>query len=170
MEKRERRYEAATTYDEAAYAALAYLMIRRLRRAPRLILIVLGLATVVGAAVMMLLEGRVSALWLVLLAMGNVVCMVGLLAEKFAVRMMCAANKKGAPEVRYVFREDGMTVATPEETHAYAYGEVVRVLDMSGYLFFFCRDGQVYMLRQAEMKGHLKAFRAFLEEKLTKKG
>lgn len=51
-------YQVETVYDEEAYSALAYLMIRKLRRWPRILLLITGFFSIVGAALLMIYEGR----------------------------------------------------------------------------------------------------------------
>ena len=104
-------HEAKTVYDQEAYNALAGLMIRKLRKWPRLVLIFTGFVSVAGAAAIMIAQGRVSAVGAIVLLTGNLLCMFGLYAQRFAVRMMMASSGKGDPPVnRYLFGSDGMRV------------------------------------------------------------
>lgn len=161
-------YQATTEYGEEACRALAYLMIRRLRKWPRWMLVITGIITVIGSAAIMLLNGQVSAVGLIFLLLGNVMCMFGLLAERFCVRMLMASHRKnGIPQNTYLFFQQKLRIQNEAAHRDYAYGDFSRVLEMSGYLFLFMADGQMYLLKLKDVKGNLKAFRAFLEEKLT---
>lgn len=94
-------------------------------------------------------------------------CLFALYAQKFAVKMMMAAGKKGKTPVNtYLFSDEGMKVRNGQGEREYSYGFISRVIDMSGYLFFFCADGQTYMLRQQNLRGRKKAFLRDLEAKL----
>ena len=92
-------HEAKTVYDQEAYSALASLMICKLRKWPRLVLIFTGFVSVAGAAAIMIAQGRVSAVGVIVLLTGNLLCMFGLYARRFAVRMMMASSGKGDPPV-----------------------------------------------------------------------
>lgn len=164
------RYEIKTRYDEAAYTALVHLMMKKLRRWPRLILLATGFISVAGSAAVMFTQG-VSLTGAVFLIAGNLMCMFGLFAPRIAVRMMVASNKKGeAPVNAYAFSDEGMRVRSGETEKEYSYGFIRRILEMSGYLFFFMRDGQTYLLRAADAANY-PAFREYLNERvLTARG
>ena len=133
------RYEIKTRYDEAAYAALVHLMMKKLRRWPRLVILATGFVSVAGSAAVMFTQG-VSLTGAIFLIAGNLMCMFGLFAPRIAVRMMIASNKKGeAPVNVYVFSDEGMRVRSSETEKEYSYGFIRRILEMSGYLFFFMR-------------------------------
>lgn len=162
------RFSGTTKYTEEAYNVLAYLMICKLRKWPRMLVILTGCVSVIGSAAMMILQGQASAMGLIVLLIGNILCMFGFFAQRFCVKMMMAGNKKGhVPQNEYLFMDDVMRVRSGEAQKDYSYGYIRRVLEMSGYLFLFTGDGQLYLLSMAGMKGNLKAFRAFLEERIT---
>ena len=161
-------YQATTEYGEEACNALAYLMIRRLRKWPRWMLVVTGLVTVVASAGMMIFNGQVSAIGMIFLLLGNVMCMFGLLAQRFCVKMLMASHKKnGIPKNTYLFFPDKLRIQNETAHKDYDYGDLRRVLEMSGYLFLFMTDNQMYLLGLKDVKGSLKQFRSFLEEKIT---
>ena len=85
--------------------------------------------------------------------------------------MMVASNKKGeAPVNAYAFSDEGLRVRSGETEKEYSYGFIRRILEMSGYLFFFMRDGQTYLLRAADAANY-PAFREYLNERvLTARG
>lgn len=159
------RYEIKTRYDEAAYAALVHLMMKKLRRWPRLVILASGFVSVAGSAAVMFTQG-VSLTGAIFLIAGNLMCMFGLFAPRIAVRMMIASNKKGeAPVNVYVFSDEGMCVRSSETEKEYSYGFIRRILEMSGYLFFFMQDGQTYLLRAADAANYA-AFREYLNERV----
>ena len=148
------RFKATTCYDEEAYNVLTYLMIHKLRKWPRIMLIIVGLLTALGSGVLMLYTGTLSAF--------------GVLAQRFAVKIMMAGSKKGeTPQNTYLLMENCLRVQSGEIQKDYAYGSLRRVLEMSGYLFLFTDDGQLYLLALKDVKGSVKEFRAFLEERIT---
>ena len=162
------RFRGTTRYTEEAYNALAYLMIRKLRKWPRLLVILTGFVSVAGAAAMMILQKQISVVGIIVLLVGNILCMFGFFAQRFCVKMMMAGNKKGVvPQNDYLFMDDCMRVMSGENHKDYSYGYIRRVLEMSGYLFMFTSDGQLYLLSLKGMKGSLKDFRAFLEERIS---
>lgn len=162
------RYRAVTRYDEEAYNALAYLMIRKLRRWPRIALIAVGLITALGSALLMLYTGSLSPLGVLLMLLGSAMCFFGVLAQRFVVKMLTAGRKNGeAPQNSYLLMDGCMRVQSGEEQKDYPYASFRRVLEMSGYLFLFADDGQLYLLGLKDVKGSVKDFRAFLEARIT---
>ena len=156
-------YTCKTVYDEAAYTALVHLMMKKLRRWPRRIILLTGFVSMMGAAAMMFMQG-VSLIGAVFLIAGNLMCMFGLFAPRIAVRMMMASNKKGEmPVNEYTFDEDEVQISTAQTQKTYSYGFFHRILEMSGYLFFFMQDEQIYLLKTSDMPDY-NTFRAFLNE------
>ncbi len=154
-------YTCKTVYDEAAYTALVHLMMKKLRRWPRRVILLTGFVSMTGAAAMMFMQG-VSLIGAVFLIAGNLMCMFGLFAPRIAVRMMMASNKKSkTPVNEYAFCEDEVRIRTEQMQKTYSYGFFCRILEMSGYLFFFMQDEQIYVLRTADVPDY-SAFRAFL--------
>jgi len=161
-------YRASTEYDEKAYHALAYLMIHRLRKWPRIMLIATGMATTVVSAVIMLYTGRLSILGMALVFFGSLMSVFGIFARHFCVKMMMASGRKGeTPKNTYLFFQEHLRIQNAEAHKDYAYGDIRRVVEMSGYFFLFMADGQLYLLKLEDVKGSLKNFRAFLEERLS---
>ena len=78
------RYEIKTRYDEAAYTALVHLMMKKLRRWPRLILLATGFISVAGSAAVMFTQG-VSLTGAAFLIAGNLMCMFGLFAPGYFI-------------------------------------------------------------------------------------
>lgn len=162
------RFRASTRYDEDAYNALAYLMIRKLRKWPRLLLMVVGLATSFGSALLMLFQGSITPMGLLLMMLGSLMTLFAVLAQRFCVKMMMASNQKGQlPQNSYLFGDDTLCVKSGERRKEYRYQSIRRVLEMSGYLFFFMEDGQLYLLALKDVKGSLKEFRSWLEDRIT---
>ena len=140
-------------------------MMKKLRRWPRLVILATGSVSVAGSAAVMFTQG-VSLTGAIFLIAGNLMCMFGLFAPRIAVRMMIASNKKGeAPVNVYVFSDEGMCVRSGETEKEYSYGFIRRILEMSGYLFFFMQDGQTYLLRAADAANYA-AFREYLNERV----
>lgn len=158
-------FRAVTRYDETACSALAYLMIHKLRKTPRIMLIIVGMLTAFGSAALMLYGGSITPLGLLMMMLGSMLCIFGVLAQRFAVKMMTANHKKnGIPENTYLFYEDRLRIQAKDQHRDYRYADLTRVLEMSGYLFLFTRDQQLYLLGLKDVKGGQKKFRAFLED------
>lgn len=161
-------FRAVTRYDENACNALAYLMIHRLRKVPRIMLIVAGMLTAFGSAALMLYIGNITPLGLLMMMLGSMLSIFGVLAQRFAVKMMTAQYKKnGVPENTYLFYEDHLRIQAAAQYRDYRYDDLLRVLEMSGYLFLFTRDHQLYLLGLKDVKGSQRKFRAFLEDRIT---
>ena len=159
------RYQAKTRYDKEACDALAFLMMNRLRKWPRIILLVTGLLSIVGAAWYMLQAGEVTVLPILLLLAGNFMSVFGLFARQFAAKMLLNSVGKDA-ENTYVFTDEQFLIRGAKgDERAYGYDFIRRVIRMSGYLFFFMRDGQTYLLKEANVPGG--GFQAFLDERLA---
>ena len=162
------RFKAATRYDEEAYNALAYLMIHKLRKWPRIMLIVVGMLTALGSGVLMLYTGNLSALGILMMVLGSAMCFFGVLAQRFVVKIMMAGSKKDeAPRNTYLLMDSCLRIQSGDAQKDYPYGSLRRVLEMSGYLFLFMDDGQLYLLGLKDVKGSRKDFRAFLEGHIT---
>ena len=67
-----------------------------------------------------------------------------------------------------VFSQDEILVKHGEQKKQYTYGYVMRLLEMSGFLFMFMKDGQVYILRQADVKEGYSQLKELLENKVRK--
>ncbi len=70
---------------------------------------------------------------------------------------------------QYTFAEDEIVVSVGDREHKYSYAYILRLLEMSGLLFIFMKDGQVYILRQKDVKGGYGKLKAMLEENVGKK-
>ena len=161
------RFEVRTRYDEAAYRALVCLMIGRLRRWPRRVVLLTGFTAVIVSAWIMIASGDASILAFAVLLTGNLTCMFGLFAPRIALRMMMASNRKGdTPLFEYRFSDGEMRVRAQDREHSYTYAFIRKVLEMSGYLFFFTGDRQVYLLNIRDISGNYRTFRSFLDERL----
>lgn len=165
----ERVLEAVTVYDQVAYQALVHLMMTKLRRWPRYFLMLTGALTIIGSGYTMIMQGFISPWMLLLLLLGNLLFLVALFAERFALRLMIASNRKGATVTNhYCFYENEWSVQNSAVNQQYTYAFINRVLETENYLFFFMRDGQVYLLRRTDMTiGTYPQLRALLDKKLT---
>ena len=158
----------STTYDGQICDSLVYLMLCKLRKWPRYMLMGLGLATAVIAGMIMLTEGKVSALPFLVMILGSMLCTAGFFLKQLATRMLVASYGKQYPTFHYTFAEDGITVAVNDRGQEYSYAYVLRLLEMSGLLFMFMKDGQVYILRQKDVTVGYARLKTLLEEKVKK--
>lgn len=159
-------YQAVTTYDEQAYAMLVHLMSRKLRRWPRYMILGTGLATVLLPAMYMVLQSSVEALPFLAMMFGSLLFTFGLFLDKFTVKMLMAAGGKEPPVNTYRFYADEMVIISGEREQRYSYGYLQRLIEMSGFLFLFAKDGQAYLLRQSDVRGGYAGLKALLEEKV----
>ncbi|MBQ7866079.1 MAG: hypothetical protein IJ350_06865, partial [Clostridia bacterium] len=141
----------STTYDEQICSSLVYLMLYKLRKWPRYMLMALGLATAVIAGMIMLAEGRVSALPFLVMILGSMLCTAAIFLKQLATRMLVASYGKQYPTFCYTFGADEISVAVNAREQQDSYAYVLRLLEMSGLLFMFMKDGQVYILRQRDV-------------------
>ncbi len=158
----------STTYDEQICSSLVYLMLYKLRKWPRYMLMALGVATAVIAGMIMLAEGRVSALPFLVMILGSMLCTAAIFLRQLATRMLVASYGKQYPTFCYTFDADEIGVAVNDREQQYSYAYVLRLLEMSGLLFMFMKDGQVYILRQKDVTVGYDRLKALLEEKVKK--
>jgi len=154
-----------TTYDEGACRALVHLMLGRLRRWPRFALISLGLVTAAGMGMLMVFRGRVSAPAFLAMILSSMLCTVGFFLEETASRMLMASYGKTPPEFSYEFGGEEIRIVYADRDVRYSYAYVLRLLEMSGYLFMFMKDGQAYILRHADVQPGYEQLRQLLNEK-----
>lgn len=159
----------STTYDEEACASLVYLMLCKLRRWPRYMLMGLGLATAVIAGMIMLVEGRVSAGPFLVMILGSMLCTAAIFLRQLATKMLVASYGRDFPTFQYTFAADEITVAVGDREQKYSYGYVLWLLEMSGLLFMFMRDGQVYILRQKDVAVGYERLKSWLEDHMKAK-
>lgn len=155
----------STTYNEQICDSLVYLMLYKLRRWPRYMLMGLGLATAVIAGMVMLSEGKVSALPFLVMILGSMLCTAAIFLRQLATKMLVASYGKQFPTFSYTFMENEIVVAVGERERKYSYAYVMRMFEMSDLLFMFMRDGQVYILRQKDVKGGCGRLKKIFEEK-----
>lgn len=160
--------QVSTTYDGQICASLVYLMLCKLRRWPRYMLMGLGLATAVIAGMIMLTEGTVSALPFLVMILGSMLCTAAIFLPQLATKMLTASYGKHFPTFQYTFSQEEIVIAVDDRVQKYSYAYVLRLLEMSGLLFMFMKDGQVYILRQRDVKAGYAALKALLEEKLQR--
>lgn len=156
----------STTYDEQICGSLVYLMLYKLRKWPRYMLMGLGLATAVIPGMIMLTEGRVSAWPFLVMILGSMLCTAALFLRQLATKMLVASYGKQFPTFSYTFAQDEISIAVGEREQKYSYAYVLRLLEMSGLLFMFMKDGQMYILRQKDVKAGYGKLKALLEEKV----
>ena len=158
----------STTYDAQICDSLVYLMLYKLRKWPRYMLMGLGLATAVIAGMIMLKEGKVRALPFLVMILGSMLCTAAIFLRQLATKMLVASYGKHFPTFQYMFAEDEIVVSVGEREHKYSYAYILRLLEMSGLLFMFMRDGQMYILRQSDVKGGYARLKAALEQRVKK--
>lgn len=154
-----------TTYDEDACRAIVHLMLGKLRRWPRFVLIALGLLTATGMGMLMIMQGRVSAPAFLMMILGSMLCTVGFFLEETSSRMLMASYGKAYPQFEYEFSEAEIRIVYADRDVRYSYAYVLRLLEMSGYLFIFMKDGQVYILRQSDVRVGYEQLRMLLNAK-----
>lgn len=159
---------ASTTYDEQICSSLVYLMLCRLRRWPRYMLLALGLFTAVIAGMIMLTEGRVSALPFLVMILGSMLCTAAIFLRPLATKLLTASYGGSFPTFAYAFAPDEIRITSQDRERAYSYAYILRLLEMSGLLFMFMRDGQMYILRQSDVKAGYARLKALLEERARK--
>ena len=157
---------AQTTYDEQICSSLVYLMLHKLRRWPRYILLARGFATVIISGLIMLTEGAVSALPFLVMIFGSLLCTAAFFLRQLATKLLTASYGKNYPTISYTFAPEEIHIVNEDRDHDYSYGYILRLLEMSGLLFMFMRDGQVYILRQKDVQGGYDQLKAVLEERI----
>jgi len=162
-------FEATTTYDEAAYRALTRLMLRKLRKMPRILLICLGILMLVTGGWLFFADGRLSIRASLLLLSGNFITLFSIMAEHFLVRMLMAENSKYGKLINlYQFHYEGMTFSNNHTKACIPYSEFGPVFDNGAYLFLFMKNRQAFILRKSEMrKGTAEELCSFLEKRIT---
>lgn len=160
--------QAQTTYNERICESLVYLMLCKLRRWPRYILIATGMLTAVASGMLMVRDGRVSALPFLMMLLGSLLCTAGLFLRQLASRLLIASYGSHFPTFHYTFTADEVQIRCGEQEHAYSYAFILRLLEMSGLLFMFMRDGQVYILRQEDVHGGYAALKTHLDANVVR--
>lgn len=165
---REKTIYVKTTYDEQVCASLAYLMLNKLRKWPRYAILSFGMVTTVAAGMIMLTEGRVNALPFLVMIVGSMLCMVGFNLRTIVTKLLLAQYGSNMPEFRYEFSPDEIRITHGEQEKQYSYDYILRLLEMSGLLFMFMKDGQVYILRQVDVKQGYSQLKQLLEHRVKK--
>ncbi len=163
-------FEAKTTYDQNAYRALVQLMLRRLRRWPRLAVLSLGFLTLAAAAYRLFTAPSFDVVAVVLLIFGNALIIFSAFAEYFLVQMLGAETGKKHPLInRYRFFESFLEIAPScGDSSQIPYEQISRILDYKGYLFLFVGGRSAYILSPRSItKGTEEKLRDFLNQKLS---
>ena len=162
-------FEARTAYDAGAYRALVQMMLRKLRRWPRLAVMTLGFGTLALAGYRLFSGSSFDLLCILFLLFGNALILFSVFAEYFLVQMLLAETGKSAPLVNcYRFRDDCLEIrsgnAAPESI---PYSRITRILEYGHYLFLFVDGRTSYILDPRSLvRGSEAALRTFLNEKL----
>ena len=163
-------FEAKTIYDQEAYRALVQLMLRRLRRWPRLAVLSLGFLTLIAAAYRLFTIFSFDVVAVVLLIFGNALIIFSAFAEYFLVQMLSAETGRKNPLVnRYRFFENFLEIAPSQgDSRQISYKQISRILDYKGYLFLFIGGQSAYILSPCSLtKGTEEKLRTFLNRKLA---
>jgi len=162
-------YEATTKYDEAAYRALSRLMLRKLRRMPRLLLLGLGILLIITGGWLFFIDGQISLRSSLPLLFGNFIMIFALFAEHFLVRLFMAENKQYGELVNlYQFYDEGLAFSNNYTKADIPYNEFLHIFDSGSYLFMFMQNKQAYILRKSEMhKGTSENLCLFLENRIA---
>lgn len=154
-----------TKYDAQICDNIVYLMLCKLRKWPCYMLMALGLATAILAGMIMLTEGRASALPFLVMILGSMLCTAAIFLRPLATKMLVASYGKAFPTFHYVFAENEITVSSDAWERKYSHTYVLRLIEMSELLFMFTKDGQMYVLRQGDVKGGYGRLKEILEQK-----
>lgn len=120
-------------------------------------LISMGLITSVAAGMFMVSSGSVHALPFLMMVLGSMLCMIGLYLKEVASRMLIASYNGVYPKFSYRFCEEDIRITYQDREVNYSYAYILRLLEMSGYLFMFMKDGQLYILRSDDVQlGYMK--------------
>lgn len=160
-------FEAQTPYDDAANRALIQLMLRKLRRWPRLLVLSLGILMVVTGAALCFVQASFTLSAVLLVVLGDAAALFALFAEPFLVAMF-RAQYKDAPVVNlYRFYDDRLSVSNAQLAREIPYAGFVRVLETGGYFFLFLNDRTAFILRKSTLRrGTPEALRDFLAKRV----
>ena len=131
-----------------------------------------GLVSILYSGYVLLTAQALSPVALLFLFLGNAAMVFGLLAPRFAVRLMMAGHKKGEmPRNAYAFYPDELRIETAAGERTYSYAFLRRALDTQGFLVLFFRDGQVFLMRHADMPAKAwQSLRELINDKLSQNG
>lgn len=143
-------FESHTTYDEAAYRALIAVMTRKVRPAPRIAMMSVGVLLLIGGTSWLLLSDTLVGGVLLLLA-GCVIFLFSVFLEFFAAKMLMK-EQKADQSVIYLYRflDTEFTVTNAVDTSTVSYESIQKILPFRNYLFLFGND-QVHLVEV----GHL---------------
>jgi hypothetical protein len=162
-------FESHTTYDETAYRALTYVMIRKVRPMPRILLISLSILMLFSGSALLFLNNTLSLGSSLLLLLGSVLFFFSIFLESFATKMLMKDQKADRSVVyHYQFFDQEFTVTNAVDTSTISYQSIRKILSFRGYLLFFA-DQQVYIVQVSRLsKGTGERLCQFLESRINK--
>lgn len=170
MNERHCLFELKTVYDQETYRALVQLMLRKLRRMPRIAVLTLGFGTLLIAGYQLFTGSDFDLVSILFLLFGNAMIIFSVFAEHFLTLMLCAETGKKNPLVnRYVFYPEEVEVCPNKgESFHIPYSHFGRILEYRQLLFLFVDDKNAFILNPLSMtKGSPQGLKTFLNEKLA---
>lgn len=159
-----------TVYNQETYKALVQLMLRKLRRLPRIAVLTLGFGTLFLAGYRLFTGSDFDLISILFLLFGNALIIFAVFAEYFLTLMLCAETGKTHPLVnRYRFYMDEVEIS-PSNGPAFRipYHHFGRILEYRHLLFLFVDDKKAFILDPASMtKGTERKLKEFLNQKLA---
>lgn len=164
-------FEIHTVFNRDTYRALVQLMLRKLRRWPRIMLLTLGFGTLFLAGYRILTVDTFDVVSILFLILGNVLILFSVFAEHFLIRMLCAQTGVQTPLLNryYFFSADWEVRSGNADPERLSYERITRILEYQHYLFLFLDGKNAYILDLGSIKkGTEKGLRAFLEKVITR--
>ena len=169
MNETEILFEMKTTYDQNTYRSLVQLMLRKLRRTPRLAVLTLGFGTLFLSGYHLLSTSTFSLTIMLFLIFGNALIIFSVFAEYFLTSMLCAETGKKHPLVNcYRFYLKKVEISPSNgETFCIPYAHFNHILEYQNLLFLFADNKNTFILDPSSMtKGNEKNLKTFLNQKL----
>lgn len=163
-------FEVKTVYDQQNYKILVQLMLRKLRRFPRMAVLLLGCGTLFLAGYRIFTRTSFDLTGIILLLFGNALVIFAVFAEYFLTMMLCAETGKKTPLVNcYRFYSENLEVSSSAgQLSTIPYSHFERILEYQNRLFLFMDDKNAFILDlSAIIKGRECKLKAFLNEKLA---
>ena len=163
-------FEMKTVYDQETYRILVQLMLRKLRRLPRLAVLTLGFGTLFLAGYRLFTGADFDLICVLLLLLGNTLSIVAVFAEHFLTLMLCAETGKKNPLVNhYRFYPEELEISPSNgQPFRIPYSHFGRILEYKNRFFLFVDNKNAFILNPSSMtKGTERNLRDFLNKKLT---
>lgn len=163
-------FETKTVYDQETYRILVQLMLRKLRRLPRLAVLTLGFGTLFLAGYRLFTRADFDLICVLFLLFGNALVIFAVFAEYFLTLMLCAETGKKNPLInRYRFYPEELEISPSNgQPFRIPYSHFGRILEYKNRLFLFVDDKNAFILNPSSMtRGTEEKLRDFLNEKLA---